>query len=119
MNTLNIDSLDEYQRRAGLTACYDEHGSGSKVAITYCALKLAGEAGEVAQKVGKALYRHDSGAEERLTKDLIKELGGVLWYTSQLAKELRVLMSEVATTNIDQLADRSARGVIKGSGDDR
>lgn len=119
MNTPTVVDLDCYQQLAARTACYDEAGSGSRIALAYLGLKLAGEAGEVAQKLGKALFRHDPGAEERLTKDLIKELGGVLWYTSQIARELRVLMSEVATQNIGQLDDRAARGVIKGSGDDR
>lgn len=109
----------EYQAQACKTAVYEDANRGTRIAIAYCALKLGGEAGEVQQKIGKALFRHDPGKQATLREDIKKELGGVLWYVSQLALEFQIPLEEIAISNLEQLADRHARGVIKGSGDDR
>lgn len=108
-------TMDEYQKQAVTTAVYPGQGSGE--GITYCTLKLAGEAGEVAEKRGKFM-RGDFGFEEyrRLT---IKELGDNLWYIANLAEELGVRLDDIARLNLEKLKDRKARGVLKGSGDDR
>jgi hypothetical protein len=43
----------------------------------------------------------------------------VLWYLSQLAEELGYSLETIAEANLKKLADRAARGVISGSGDQR
>lgn len=114
-----IDSLDEYQQRSQKTAFYPQLGSN----LLYPSLKLAGEAGEVADKVGKLWRDKDTYTPQGLTSTdktaLLKELGDVMWYVAALATELDVNLSFVAGMNIDKLEDRVARGVIKGSGDNR
>lgn len=114
-------SLDEYQTRCGDTANYPEAGTGSITAITYCVLGLAGEAGEVADKWKKVLRGdHGEGVVPQEIKDLmVKEVGDTTWYAARLSIELGVALSKVAQGNIDKLASRQARGVIKGSGDMR
>lgn len=107
-----------YQRQTDNTAVYPGKGTGGKEAITYCALKLAGEAGEVAEKVGKILYRGDVTSAP-LQEILAKELGDVLWYVARLCTELNISLTDVASQNLEKLADRAERGVIKGSGDNR
>lgn len=102
--------LNYYQQEAALTAAYPEEHK-----IVYPALKLAGEAGEVAEKVGKSL-RGDKPLDEA---DLAKELGDVLWYVAALADGIGYTLSEIASMNLAKLADRAKRGVIKGSGDNR
>jgi NTP pyrophosphatase (non-canonical NTP hydrolase) len=66
------------------------------------------------------MFRDRNGELSQEEKDLlIKELGDVLWYLSQLASELDVSLSDIATGNIQKLKDRAARGMIHGSGDKR
>jgi NTP pyrophosphatase (non-canonical NTP hydrolase) len=120
----------DYQAGTALTAVYPGQGTG--LGLMYCGLKLAGESGEVAENIGKAvrddgLMLLDLGTStfvpqpvsmERRAK-LAKELGDVLWYISQAATELGLSLDEIAEGNLAKLADRQARGVLKGSGDDR
>ena len=106
--------LSEYQQRARSTAQYPR-----QAALAYPALGLAGEAGEVAEHIKKAI-RDDGGvvSAERRTA-VAKELGDVLWYVAQLATELELELEDVARTNLDKLASRQRRGVLSGSGDER
>jgi NTP pyrophosphatase (non-canonical NTP hydrolase) len=107
--------LNEYQKAAGLTAIYP---SGLWVGLVYTTLGLNGEAGEIAEKV-KKLLRDDKTMTEERRQELILELGDVLWYLANLAKELDVSLEEIATQNIAKLASRNKRNVIKGDGDNR
>lgn len=102
--------FDEYQEAALATAFYPR-------GLTYPALKLCGEAGEVAEKIGK--YFRDGGDMTDLRAGLLKELGDVLWYISALSNELGFNLSEVAEANIEKLKGRAVRGTLGGSGDDR
>ena len=111
-------TLNDYQAGALSTAGYPD-----TVRILYPALKLAGEAGEVAEKLGK-LMRDEGylpgqtlGREQR--QALAKELGDVLWYVAVLASDLELPLEEVGAMNLAKLQDRTARGVIGGSGDER
>jgi NTP pyrophosphatase (non-canonical NTP hydrolase) len=80
---------------------------------------ITGEGGELAELV-KKMIRDDEGVltDERRDKG-IKELGDLLWYAAKAARDLGVPLSEVAQINLDKLRDRQARGVLRGSGDDR
>jgi len=127
-------TLDGYQNLASKTAIYP--GKGTSIGLTYIALKLNGEAGEVAENVGKAVrddgllsqqYEYHNGVPaassvsltpERKAK-LLAEAGDVLWYLSQLATELGTTLGEIAEANILKLSSRAERGVLRGSGDDR
>ncbi len=102
-------TFDKYQRKAAKTAIYS-----SAHQIMYPALGLAGEAGEVADKVKKVLR---DGTLDR--KAIAMELGDVLWYVAALCRDLNIDMSECAEMNLDKLYDRKERGVLKGSGDNR
>lgn len=76
----------------------------------YPALKLNGEAGEVAELIGKTI-RDDGGviSPERKLK-LIYELGDVLWYISAMCREIGVPLAVVADTNIKKLKHRKQYG---------
>jgi NTP pyrophosphatase (non-canonical NTP hydrolase) len=104
--------LNDYQRKAESTAVYPD-----EYRILYPTLGLAGEAGEVADKV-KKVYR-DGEPSMFYKEELAKELGDVLWYISILARDLGYSLEYVAQMNIDKLEDRMSRGKIKGSGDNR
>jgi len=105
----------EYQNKAKSTAIYPE-----EFKIIYPTLGLAGEAGEVCEKIKKWL-RDESGktmSEER-RQLLRKEIGDVLWYIANLSSDLDFELEELAQENIDKLFSRKERGVLKGSGDNR
>lgn len=104
--------FNEYQEKAGLTAIYPNP-------IVYPVLGLAGEAGEVAEKVKKVLRDCNGVFSEEKKLEIAKELGDVLWYLSQIAKDLGVSFNFVAETNLKKLEDRQNRGKIQGSGDNR
>ena len=104
-----------YQDNARTTALYPEKGNN----ICYPALGLAGEAGEVCEKVKKIMRDNDGIVTAEKVIELKKELGDVLWYVAALCSEFRISMDDVAESNIEKLFSRKERGVIKGSGDNR
>lgn len=109
--------LDAYQDAATSTAIYPDRGNIAGLA--YCALGLNGEAGEVAERVKKAL-RDDEGIVSTASRDaMCMELGDVLWYVANIAQELGLSLSDVARENLKKLARRRAEGKLRGSGSDR
>jgi NTP pyrophosphatase (non-canonical NTP hydrolase) len=107
--------ISEYQELSRRTATYP--GAGDN--IVYPTLGLAGEAGEVAEKVKKLLRDDDGVLTDERRAALAAELGDVLWYVAQLASELGLELEQVAQDNLDKLLSRQRRGVLSGSGDDR
>lgn len=108
-------TLDEYQDLAIESAIYDP-----KFAVVYPALKLAGEAGEVAEKIGKRLRDMDGDLTDPEWLDAVAlELGDVLWYVAALARDIGWSLEDIADRNLSKLASRQQRGVLGGSGDYR
>lgn len=111
-------SFSQYQRRAAATAFYPHlNEGGHPVAMAYCVLKLNGEAGEVAEAIGK--FFRDEGfimLTNTQKKQMIDELGDVLWYISALANELGVRLESIAAWNLEKLQARSERGPTLGAG---
>jgi NTP pyrophosphatase (non-canonical NTP hydrolase) len=112
---MRITTFNDYQGATDLTAIYPQRGDNPY----YPALGLAGEAGEVCEKVKKIMRDKDGqiGPEDR--KNIILELGDVLWYISALCYEFGVDMETVAQENVEKLRSRLERGMIQGSGDNR
>ena len=54
-----------------------------------------------------------------ILKDVVKELGDVLWYLSTLASDLDVSLEDIAQTNVEKLTSRKERNKLQGSGDNR
>lgn len=109
-------ALDEYQVATRDTAVYPAIEQSTYL---YPVLGLAGEVGELVNKV-KKVFRDDGGmltAERR--EALRDELGDCLWYLARTADELGYTLSEIGDSNIARLKDRKARNVIAGSGDTR
>jgi NTP pyrophosphatase (non-canonical NTP hydrolase) len=102
-------TFEGYQNRAVKTAIYPLSAQ-----VTYPAMGLANEAGEVLGKV-KKIIRDGTYVRD----EIVDELGDVLWYAAALARDLDVSLTEVAHRNLKKLEDRAARGVLKGSGDKR
>jgi len=134
-------NFTQYQKRCIDTAIYPKMDRN----LIYTVLGLAGEAGELANKVKKLMrdymlapgesiysvrnrisenYGNEYTKEEqkkglKLVDGLVGELGGVLWYTAMSASELGKNFDDIATNNIDELASRKSRGKVSGSGDNR
>jgi NTP pyrophosphatase (non-canonical NTP hydrolase) len=106
--------FNDYQQKSCSTAMYPDGK-----AIEYLTLGLCSEAGEVAGKLKKVIRDDNSDISTEKRFEIASELGDVLWYISQLALELNIPLDVIAHENIAKLADRKARGAIKGSGDNR
>jgi NTP pyrophosphatase (non-canonical NTP hydrolase) len=107
----------QYGQEAISTAIYP--GDTIISALSYLGLKLVGEAGEVAEKIGKAIRDNNGVIDEARRAALLDELGDVTWYANALAGELGSTYAEVAKLNLEKIASRRARGVVNGDGDNR
>ena len=107
--------FDLYQDKSEETAVYPNKGDN----LYYPALGLAGEAGEVCEKIKKIMRDQNGSLTEENVVEISKELGDVLWYVASLATELNISLAAVAEDNMSKLKDRQERGVLGGSGDNR
>lgn len=108
-------TFDFYQKEARSTAIYPDLGNN----LYYPTLGLAGEAGEVCEKV-KKIMRDEMGIVSDNKREMLKqELGDVLWYAANLAEELGLSFAEIAVANVEKLKSRQKRNVLHGSGDER
>lgn len=96
-------NLDEYQQLALRTA---GHREDTEKVLTYTALGLTGESGEVAEMIKKAFY-HGHPLDR---KALSKELGDVLWYLAVMADGLELSLAQIASENIEKLRARYPDG---------
>lgn len=88
-------------------------------ALVYCALGLAGETGEYVEKIKKLVRGDEQASTSEAAEERIKELGDVLWYLLVSAHLQGCNGGGLAGAMIRKLNDRHARGVLKGSGDNR
>jgi NTP pyrophosphatase (non-canonical NTP hydrolase) len=95
--------LDEYQQLALRTA---GHREDREKVLTYTALGLTGESGEVAEIIKKAFYHGHALDREALHK----ELGDVLWYLAVMADGLGFSLDEIARANVAKLRARYPEG---------
>ncbi len=125
-----MPELKEYARMTQKAAIYRDEvddlvaeASDESIAkmlkIFYATTGLAGEAGEVANKVKKILRDCSGVVSEEMKTKLLGELGGVAWYLVALAEELGFTIEEVLEYNYEQIRSRQARGALTGDGDDR
>ena len=108
-------TFEEYQKLSRKAALYPNAGSN----FVYPTLGLAGEAGEVAEKIKKVIRDKNSVVSEETKIEIAKELGDVLWYATQIAAELGLSLDSIADSNIKKLYSRLDRGTLGGDGDNR
>ena len=106
--------FNSYQRTAITTAIYPATHK-----ILYPALGLAGEAGEVANKVKKLVRDGTSSLPKEWKEQIGSEIGDVLWYCAVLADDLGISLGKIASQNEIKLQNRKKKGTISGSGDTR
>lgn len=118
--------LNEYQRRAMSTCMPSCENFG------YMMLGLGGEMGELMGKAAKHIRKgeavinhnqflpmHPDGLSAEAKAALKAEAGDCFWMLAGLCSVMGWTMEEVCQGNLDKLADRAARGVIDGNGDNR
>jgi len=91
--------LNEYQKEAQKTARYPKELNGY---YYYLALALAGEVGELCNLIKKIAR---DGIEPN-REEILSELGDILWYTSELARQFGFTLEEVAKYNLEKLRKR-------------
>lgn len=118
--------FNDYQVRANEAAVYSKaiadagYNEALRVhRLSFVALGLTGEAGEVANKVKKILRDNGGVVSPEARSEIADELGDVLWYLSQACTEIDVTLAEVAKNNIVKIKSRHAAGTSGGSGDGR
>ena len=107
-------NFEEYQEAAKETAIYP-----STHRVLYPALGMAGEAGEVANKVKKLVRDGLEKQPDDWRQQIASEIGDVLWYCAALAHDLNIPLAQIAAQNRDKLLARKEAGTIGGSGDKR
>jgi NTP pyrophosphatase (non-canonical NTP hydrolase) len=112
-------TFEEYQLRSAETAVYPGSGEGTLDAVVYTTLGLAGEAGEIPNKVKKILRDNYGIVTQEARAAIAAEVGDCLWYVANLAGELGFSLEEIAENNLAKLQSRKERGVLQGSGDNR
>lgn len=108
--------FNEYQKLAARTGAVPD---GTVLQLYDLGLGIAGEAGEIAEKLKKSIRDDGATISDEKKEALKKEIGDVLWYLSQLSRALGFPFSEVAQANIEKLWKRHQEGLIRGSGDNR
>ena len=96
-------NIMEYQEKAERTVNNDLI---FREQLSNLCMGLAGESGEVIDYLKKCLYH-----EHKLYKqDLIKELGDVMWYLTNIATFFKIPMSVILEENIKKLEERYPEG---------
>jgi len=78
--------IDEYQMKAVSTAVYPK-----KYSLIYPTIGLAGEAGEAADKLADLILGNWDSEKQ---KDIVFELGDVMWYLATTANDIDVSLSD-------------------------
>ena len=95
--------LNEYQQRSKRTLNTDLIMEDQLT--NYC-LGVAGEAGEVADIIKKAIYHGHVLSPDKI----VEELGDVLFYVAAIASTLHVNLDEIAEKNVEKLLRRYPEG---------
>ena len=112
-------NLDKYQRRAAEFDLFESSVDLKYPGFLEKVLGIAGEAGEVTDKVKKIIRDKGGYASEEDKAAIAKELGDVMWYVANVARYLNIPLSEIAEGNIDKLSSRKKRNKLHGEGDNR
>jgi len=114
VSDVQYGDFGEFQLVAHSTAQYPR-----EFGVYYTALGLAGEAGELCNKVKKIMRDKGGVIDDATRADLASEAGDCCWYIAEFCTAIGVPLEFVVRGNVQKLADRKARNVIKGSGDNR
>ena len=113
-------TFEEYSQKAIQTDTFEgKLKSVDSPAFISKVLGLVGESGEVAEKFKKILRDKNGVISEDETREILKELGDIMWYINAVTLYLGGSLEQVAQTNLEKVHGRKSRGVTHGSGDNR
>lgn len=106
-----METLNGYQEAAKQFARYDfsDPCAVSMGPAFYLSNALAGEVGEACNLIKKLARDRDGYVTPEFKAELKSELGDVLWYLSQLAREFGMSLSDIAAENLAKLESRRAK----------
>ena len=109
----DVDAFGEWAKSMWFSKDPEDQEMGERD-LAIMGLGIAGEAGEVVEKIKKDIRDHfvDKPA-------ILKELGDVIFYAITIARYYGFKPSDILKANYDKLVDRRARGTERGSGDNR
>lgn len=114
-----MNDFDEYQAWTDEVSEYMQSDLFIEMIEIYPILGLAGEVGELIDKIKKN-YRNNYGRmSNEFKEELKKELGDIIFYWCRIAKTLGFKASDILQCNKQKLLDRKNRGVICSRGDNR
>jgi NTP pyrophosphatase (non-canonical NTP hydrolase) len=112
-------TINDYSKQA-ITTLLDGHDMQDLEPVLISQVfGLIGESGEVAEKFKKLIRDKAGRLSEDDKKEILKELGDVLWYINSVATLLGSDLEAVAQQNLEKVLSRKSRGVRHGSGDNR
>ena len=80
--------------------------------MVYLSLGLMEEAGEVAQFIKETMNGKGARLDRLRKKEIIHEMGDVLWYLTQLGTELNIPLETIAKENLKKLSTRKKNGQL-------
>ena len=81
--------------------------------ILHSALGVAGEAGEIANRIKKHIF---CGMPAAYAKDIIEEAGDILFYLQWLLEAYGYTLADSLNNNVDKLKKRYPDGWVLGGG---
>ena len=124
LNAAYSTTIEEISERMTGTSVYP--GKGTMTGLAYVGLKLNGEAGEFAEKLGKVVRDTAITFDDRCSSimpdrrdGMLAELGDVIWYVNEAARALGSTLRDVMMSNVRKVEDRRARNMTNGNGDNR
>ena len=110
-----MNTLKEYEDFMQTSKFYPQ----DKLPITYPALGLNGEAGEVAEKVKKCWRDNNGIFDDNIKQAIMKELADTLWYIWACADDMGYTLEDVLKIGMQKVKERQETNTVHGNGDDR
>jgi len=112
-------NISDYSEQAMTTLVGDHATTDMDASLISQVFGLVGESGEVAEKFKKLIRDNAGRITDEDKKEIIKELGDILWYINSVSYLLGYSLEDVAKINLEKVLSRKERGVTAGSGDNR
>jgi len=93
--------------------------AGNATGLIVATLGLGEKCAKFSNKAVDILKSKDSPISLKQRASLAHDLGGVYWYLSRCAAELRYNLQMISDINYEKLSKRKREGTLKGSGDER
>jgi NTP pyrophosphatase (non-canonical NTP hydrolase) len=111
--------FNKYQKECAKTDIGTSDKDCLKPGWLYYVLGIAGESGELSEKI-KKLFRDKNGViDSEFNELIIKEMGDVQWYMARLCDAFDIEFETIFVENIKKLQSRKERNKLQGDGDER